>query len=80
MLRSKLLQAVLVAASVGAFAAPALADPHHDRDRDRDHHHHVHRGYAYDPGPGYVYAPPPVVYAPPPAPPGLNIIVPLRFH
>ncbi|HEY3917413.1 MAG TPA: hypothetical protein VGL83_06455 [Stellaceae bacterium] len=74
-MKSKILQATLVAASVFAFAAPAFADRHHEYRHHYDHHVY-HRGYA----PGYVYAPPPVVYAPPAPPPvaSLNFVIPLR--
>jgi len=56
------------------------------RERDRDHRgredwrereEREHRAGIYY-GPGYGYAPPPVVYGPPPS--GFNIIVPLDIH
>jgi hypothetical protein len=86
-MRSKILQAVLIAATVFGVAAPAFAD----RDDYRDHQRREwrahewrehHRGYVYRPG--YVYAPPPVVYAPPPPPPiaepTLSFVIPLNFR
>jgi hypothetical protein len=85
-MKSKILQAALVAATVFGVTAPAFAD----RDDWRAHERHEwrahewrkhHRGVVYEPG--YVYAPPPVVYAPPPPPPiyagpSFNISIPLR--
>jgi hypothetical protein len=85
-MKSKILQASLIAATVFGVATPAFAD----RDDWRDHERHEardrawrehHRGVIYQPG--YVYAPPPVVYAPPPPPPvyagpSFSINIPLR--
>lgn len=90
-MKSKILQAALVAVAMFGVAAPAFAD----RDDWRGHERHEwrerawrehewrerHRGYYYRPG--YVYAPPPVVYAPPPPPPvyagpAFSLTIPLR--
>ena len=81
MTKTKLLQMVLIATTVATLAAPAFADPRHDRDRDRFRHDRRRPAVVYDPG--YVYAPPPVVYAPPPPPPiyagpSFNLTIPLR--
>lgn len=38
----------------------------------------AHPAYGYD-APSYGYYPPPVVYAPPAPPPGISLIIPLRF-
>jgi hypothetical protein len=80
---SKILQAMLIAATVLAVAAPAFADPydHHDRGRHEGHRRGPYVVYS----PGYVYAPPPVVYAPPPPPPivaepSINFVIPLHFR
>jgi hypothetical protein len=79
-MKSKFLQATLAAITLISLAAPAFADPRHDRDR------HEYRGHRRGPyvsyAPGYVYAPPPVVYAPPPPPPvaSLNFVIPLHFR
>lgn len=73
------------------LAAPAMADPHHNRGRGHDRgwhkpqrHHHsrtvVRRYYyPYYTPPRYVYAPPPVVYYPPEPSWGLNLIIPFNF-
>ena len=68
-MKSKILQAALVAVTVFGVAAPAFADRDdwHDHGRRawREHEwRERHRGVIYRPG--YVYAPPAVVYAPPP--------------
>ena len=78
-MKSKILQAALIAVTMFGVAAPAFADRDDWRDRGRhewrEHERHEwrerHRGVFYRPfyRPGYVYAPPPVVYAPPPPPP-----------
>lgn len=87
-MKSRVLQAALVAVAVFGVAAPAFADRDdrgHDRHEWREHERHERRehrpGVVYQPG--YVYAPPPVVYAPPPPPPlyagpSLNITIPIR--
>jgi hypothetical protein len=74
-MKSRILQAALIAVSVLGVAAPAFADRDdwrdHERREWREHERHEwrerHRGVIYRPG--YIYAPPPVVYAPPPPPP-----------
>lgn len=90
-MKSKILQAALIAVTVFGVAAPAFADRDDWRDRERheardrawrEHEwREHHRGAVYQPG--YVYAPPPVVYAPPPPPPvyagpSFSINIPLR--
>jgi hypothetical protein len=88
-MKSKILQAALIAVTVFGIAAPAFADRDdwrdHRRQEWREHERHEwrerHRGVIYRPG--YVYAPPPVVYAPPPPPPvyagpSFSINIPLR--
>jgi hypothetical protein len=93
-MKSRILQAALIAVSVLGLAAPAFADrddwrnsrayerhewrEHEWREREWREHH---RGYFYRPG--YVYAPPPVVYEPPPPPPvyagpAFSLTIPLR--
>jgi hypothetical protein len=57
----KYLSAV-VAASILAYALPALA--HDDDDDDDDHHHHHHRHYERHIEHGYYYAPQAIVPAP----------------
>jgi hypothetical protein len=83
-MKSKILQAALIAATMLSVAAPAFADDWHDHGRRawREHEwREHHRGYYR---PGYVYAPPPpVVYAPPPPPPvyagpSFSLTIPLR--
>jgi hypothetical protein len=88
-MKSKILQAALIAATMVGVAAPAFADDWRDherhewreRAREREWREH-HRGVVYQPG--YVYAaPPPVVYAPPPPPPvyagpSFSLTIPLR--
>jgi len=84
-MKSKILQAALIAATMVSIAAPAFADDWRDHERherrEREWREH-HRGVVYQPG--YVYAPPPpVVYAPPPPPPvyagpSFSLTIPLR--
>lgn len=80
---------VLIALAVAAgVALPAFADERGWREhewREREHARHERwerrheRPYATY-APGFVYAPPPVYYAPPPVAPGVNVVIPLRFH
>jgi hypothetical protein len=75
----KLALALVLAGLVGGvLAPPAQADDRHRHERHDRHYHH--RGGYVAPGPGYVYAPPPVVYPGPVVSPGINLIIPLHIR
>jgi len=80
-----LVAGLVLATMVGVTAGPAFAA---DRDRGRAVHRSIsrtrdhqrgYRAYNYNNGPGYDYAPPPVVYAPY-APPALDFVFPIDIR
>jgi hypothetical protein len=78
----KLVLALAFAGLVGAVVAPpARADDRfrHERHERFEHHRH-HERVIVAPGPGYVYAPPPVVYPAPVVSPGINLVIPLHIR